>query len=77
VRKKRLLQQARVGGGGVVKKQQPVADTPLAKRMAEEGGPEMLSDLKTLQSHFGARLLHYRDRHGEVGKMPRWLDDTE
>ena len=48
MRKKRLLQQARVGGGGVVKKQQPVADTPLAKRMAEEGGPEMLSDLKTL-----------------------------
>lgn len=45
--------------------------------MAEEGGPEMLATLKTLQSHFGARLLHYRDRHGEVGKMPRWLDDAE
>lgn len=45
--------------------------------MAEEGVPEMLATLKTFQSHFGARLVHYRDQHGEVGKMPRWLNDAE
>jgi len=34
--------------------QQPIADTPLAKRMVEVGGEEMLSLFKAFQSHFGA-----------------------
>lgn len=53
--------------------QQPVADTPLAKRMVKTEGPEMLSLLKTFQQHFGAKLVHYQDADGEVGKRPGWL----
>jgi len=59
----------------VVKMQQPIADTPLAKRMVEVGGEEMLSLFKTFQSHFGAKMLHYQDGQGEVGKKPGWADE--
>lgn len=76
MRNKRLLQQARLGTGPVVKMQQPVADTPMAQRILEEGGPEMLSVLKTFQHHFGARMVHYKDRHGEAGKEPGWPHGT-
>lgn len=46
---------------------QPVAETQLAKRMLAELGPDDFSLLKTFQEQFGARLLHYQDRHGEIG----------
>ena len=43
--------------------------------MVEVGGEEMLSLFKTFQSHFGAKMLHYQDGQGEVGKRPRWADE--
>ena len=46
---------------------QPVARTQLAKRMLAELGPDDYSLLKTFQERFGARLVHYRDQHGEAG----------
>jgi len=55
---------------------EPVADTPLAKRMVETEGPEMLSLLKTFQQEFGARLVWLKDGQGEVGKKPGWVDDA-
>jgi hypothetical protein len=51
---------------------QPVAETPLAKRMLSEMGPADFSVVKTMQSLFGAKLVHYRDQRGEVGTDPRW-----
>jgi hypothetical protein len=53
----------------------PVADTPLAKRMVESEGPEMLSLMKTFQQEFGARLVWLKDGQGEVGKKPGWVDE--
>lgn len=70
---KKVAPRYKSGAGGVVKMQQPVADTPLAERMVKTEGPEMLSLLKTFQQHFGARLVHYEDADGEVGKRPGWL----
>ncbi len=49
---------------------QHVADTPLAKRMLEQMGEVDYQLLKTFQQHFGARLVHYSDQQGEVGKRP-------
>jgi len=51
---------------------QHVADTPLAKRMLEQMGEVDYQLLKTFQQHFGARLVHYSDQQGEVGKRPGW-----
>ena len=62
-------------GGPVVKMQQPIADTPLAKRMVEAEGPEMLALMKTFQQEFGAKMVHYQDGQGEVGKKPGWADE--
>lgn len=77
VRKKRLGQQARLGVNreSVVKMQPPIADSPVAKRMVETEGPEMLSLMRTFQVEFGAKLLWMDDGKGEVGKKPRWADD--
>lgn len=51
---------------------QPVADTPLAKRMLEQMGESDYQLMKTFQQHFGAKLVHYQDETGEVGKRPGW-----
>ena len=51
---------------------QPVAETPLAKRMLSEIGPEGFSVVKTMQGIFGAKLVHYQDTAGQVGTDPRW-----
>ncbi len=51
---------------------QHVADTPLAKRMLEQMGESDYQLMKTFQQHFGARLVHYSDQQGEVGKRPGW-----
>lgn len=72
MRKKKLLQAARFGGGPVVKMQQPKADSPIAERMLKSDGPEMLSIMKTFQHGFGARLLWFKDGEGELGKRPGW-----
>ena len=72
---KKVPPRYKSGAVGVVKMQQPIADTPLAKRMVEVGGEEMLSLFKAFQSHFGAKMLHYQDGQGEVGKKPGWADE--
>lgn len=51
-----------------------VADNPLAKRMLEQVGKTDYQLLKTFQQHFGAKLMHYQDNAGEVGKRPKWAD---
>jgi hypothetical protein len=51
-----------------------VADNPLAKRMLEQIGGTDYQLLKTFQQHFGAKLVHYQDNAGEVGKRPKWAD---
>jgi len=51
---------------------QPVAETPLAKRMLSEMGPADFSVVKTMQALFGAKLVHYQDAAGQVGTDPRW-----
>ncbi len=48
------------------------ADTPLARRMVEGLGQEGFQVAKTLQAHFGAKVVHYQDAKGEVGTDPRW-----
>ena len=55
---------------------EPVADTPLAKRMLEQMGKDDYQLMKTFQQHFGARLVHYSDQQGEVGKRPGWANDA-
>ena len=50
----------------------PEAKTPFAERMLSELGAYHFSVLKTFQAHFGAKVVHYRDQHGEVGTDPRW-----
>jgi hypothetical protein len=75
VRKKKLLQQARLGTQSVVKMQQPSVDTPLASRMVEAEGKEMLSLFKTFEVEFGAKLRWYADDQGEVGTKPGWVDE--
>jgi hypothetical protein len=54
---------------------QPVADTPLAKRMLKQMGKDDYQLMKTFQQHFGARLVYYSDQQGEVGKKPGWVDE--
>ncbi len=54
----------------------PVAETPLAKRMLAAIGRDDFQLLRTFQQHFGARLLHYQDADGEVGKQPGWANDA-
>lgn len=51
---------------------QPVAETPLAKRMLSQMGPEGFSVVKTMQALFGAKLVHYQDAAGQVGTDPGW-----
>ena len=51
---------------------QHVAETPLAKRMKAALGEEEFQVLKTFQQHFGAKVLHYQDEQGEVGRKPTW-----
>lgn len=72
MRKKKLLQAYKFGAEKRMELSTPVASTPLAKRMLEAMGPDDFGVLKTFQQHFGARLVHYRDEQGEVGKDPGW-----
>lgn len=51
---------------------EPTAETPLANRMLETLGQDDYQVLKTFQQHFGAKLVHYQDEAGEVGKRPGW-----
>lgn len=76
MKKKRLIQRDKFRAEARVKMVEPVADTPLARRMVETGGPEVLSLLKTFQQEFGAKLVWFKDGQGEVGKKPRWVDDA-
>ena len=76
VRKKKLIQRDKFRAAVGMKMAAPVADTPLAKRMVETEGPKMLSLLKTFQQEFGAKLVHYQDGQGEVGKKPGWVDES-
>lgn len=55
---------------------EPTAETPLASRMLEAFGQDDYQVLKTFQQHFGARLVHYSDQQGEVGKRPGWANDA-
>jgi hypothetical protein len=54
---------------------QPVASTPLAQRMLDALGSDDFSVLKTFQEQFGAKLVHYQDQAGEVGKRQDWTHD--
>lgn len=58
----------------VVKMQQPSVDSPISERMANSEGLEMLAVMKTLQHNFGARLLWFKDREGELGNRPGWCE---
>lgn len=58
----------------VVKMQLPTVDSPIAERMANSEGLEMLAVMKALQHNFGARLLWFKDREGELGKRPGWCE---
>ena len=40
--------------------------------MLEQMGESDYRLMKTFQQHFGARLVHYSDQLGEVGKRPGW-----
>jgi len=37
-------------------------------------GPDDFSVIKTFQQQFGAKLVHYQDQAGQVGKKPGWVD---
>lgn len=52
----------------------PVAETPTAKRILSVVGTDDYAVLKTFQQHFGAKLVHYQDEAGEVGKRPGWAE---
>lgn len=54
---------------------QPVAETPLAKRMLAVMGEDDFRLLRTMQQNFGAKLLHYQDPDGQVGTLPEWAKD--
>ena len=54
--------------------QQPSVDSPISERMANSEGLEMLAVMKTLQHNFGARLLWFKDREGELGNRPGWCE---
>lgn len=57
-----------------MKMAEPTAETPLANRMLEVFGQDEYQVLKTFQQHFGAKLVHYQDEAGEVGKRPGWAE---
>ena len=40
--------------------------------MLEQMGESDYQLVKTFQQHFGAKLVHYQDKAGEVGKRPGW-----
>ena len=56
---------------------QPVAETPLAKRMLAEMGEDDFRLIRTLQQNFGAKMLHYQDPSGQVGTLPAWATDED
>jgi hypothetical protein len=56
---------------------QPVAETPLSKRMLAATGEDDFRLLRTLQQTFGAKVLHYQDAEGEVGTRPSWAMDED
>lgn len=74
MRKKRLLKSHKFGAGGIVKVQPAEADSGLGRRMLEAEGPGALSVVKTLQSHFGAKVVWFRDGQGEAGRKPGWAE---
>ncbi len=47
-------------------------ETAFGRRMVEGLGEEGFRVAKTLQAHFGAKVVHYQDSKGEVGTDPRW-----
>lgn len=75
--KGKVIHRGKSGAGGVVKMQQPKADSELARRMVEAEGEDALALLKTFQCHFGAKLVWWEDAQGEVGKKPGWVDEPE
>ena len=52
--------------------EQHVAEKPLAKRMVAGLGEEGFQIAKALQSMFNAKVVHYQDAQGEIGKRPGW-----
>jgi hypothetical protein len=56
---------------------QPVAETPLAKRMLAVMGEDDFRLIRTLQQTFGAKMLHYQDASGQVGTRPSWATDED
>jgi hypothetical protein len=40
--------------------------------MVDGLGQEGFQIAKALQTMFGAKVVHYRDQHGQVGTDPRW-----
>ena len=52
---------------------EPVAETQLARRMKAALGDDEFQVLRTFQKEFGAKMVHYQDDEGEVGKRPGWL----
>lgn len=75
MRKKRLLQQHKFGAEKRMELSTPVASTPLAQRMLDVMGPDDFSVIKTFQQQFGAKLVHYQDQAGELGKRQGWTHD--
>jgi glutamate dehydrogenase/leucine dehydrogenase len=47
-------------------------ETAFGRRMVEGLGEEGFRVAKTLQAHFGAKVVYYQDAKGEVGTDPRW-----
>ena len=56
---------------------QPVAETPLAKRMLAVMGEDDFRLIRTLQQTFGAKMLHYQDPEAQVGTRPQWATDED
>lgn len=56
---------------------EPVAETPLAKRMLAVMGEDDFRLIRTLQQTFGAKMLHYQDPSGQVGTRPQWATDED
>ena len=56
---------------------QPVAETPLAKRMLAVMGEDDFRLIRTLQQTFRAKVLHYQDPSGQVGTLPAWATDED
>lgn len=56
---------------------EPVAETPLAKRMLAVMGEDDFRLIRTLQQTFGAKVLHYQDPSGQVGTRPQWDTDED